>query len=422
MSQATIRDLIASLPVVVVAGENRVNAGRPLCLRPLLGESILSHSLMLARDLVGGPTTVTCAPQPIDEDDVHIARSALARYEDFDGSVDVRISSSPAEIAHDVSSTSDRVVVWSAEVVPRDLRWALPDARVASDEAAVVTLTDAQGSTIAVIGPPAPAVRAFHGDQVEDTQLVRCNDLVVLHWWPDVLDAEERLRQAVLTRLLSEDVCIERPDLVTVGLQSRIDPGATLLGSVSISGASRIGSDAVIEGPSNLRDSQVGKRVHIRSSELDGVVVTDNSSVGPYAVLRPGTVIGQDTRIGSFVEISAARIGDTTDIRHLAYVGDAVVGDRVNVGAGVVVAQFDGVRRYQSRICDGAFIGANSTILGGATVGRRSYVGAGAEVTADVEDGALYLRRAQSSSRSGWVDERERTEVAGQAAETAAGG
>jgi bifunctional UDP-N-acetylglucosamine pyrophosphorylase/glucosamine-1-phosphate N-acetyltransferase len=312
-------------------------------------------------------------------------------------------------------------VIWAAEVVPRGLNWALPDVRVSLRKEDLVALVDAEGTMIAVVGPRDVALGAFQGDRLEDMQKISCNDLVTLEWWHDIQVAEERLRESMLSQLMSEGVYIQRPALVSVGLHCRLEPGAALLGSVTILGRSSIGADTVIEGPSNLRDVKVGRRVHIRSSEMEAVGISDMSSVGPYAVLRPGTEVGQDTRLGSFVEISNAQVGDTTDIRHLAYIGDAAVGDRVNVGAGVVVAQFDGLRRYRSRISDDAFIGANSTIIGGATVGKRSYVGAGAEVTTDVEDGALYLRRAESASRAGWVDRREAAVAERSALESAVG-
>ncbi len=136
-------------------------------------------------------------------------------------------------------------------------------------------------------------------------------------------------------------------------------------------------------------------------SSLEGCEVGRSASVGPHARIRPGTVIGERARVGNFVEIKASHIGNDSRIGHLAYVGDSQVGARVNIGAGTITCNYDGVAKHRTEIGDDAFIGSNSSLIAPIRIGKGAYVGSGSVLTRDVEPGALAISRSEQIERPG---------------------
>lgn len=183
--------------------------------------------------------------------------------------------------------------------------------------------------------------------------------------------------------------------------------GATLIApeTVWFSHDSRLGRDVVVEpnvvfGPGvSVAD---GATVHA-FSHLEGAVVASGASVGPFARLRPGAVVGERARVGNFVEVKKAVLGPGAKANHLSYIGDAEVGAGANIGAGVITCNYDGFLKYRTEIGAGAFIGSNSALVAPVTIGAGAIVGAGSVVTADVEPDALALARARQESRPGWA-------------------
>ena len=172
---------------------------------------------------------------------------------------------------------------------------------------------------------------------------------------------------------------------VEVGQDTTILPGVHLLGDTQIGGDCEIGPNAVI------RDSSVGDATIIGSSTITGSRIGGEASIGPYCHLRPGTVIERDVHLGNYVEVKASRIGEGTRIGHFSYVGDAEIGQAVNVGAGTVTANYDGALKHRTEIGDGAFIGVNSVLIAPVVVGAGASTGAGSVVTHDVPSGAQVL-------------------------------
>ena len=141
-------------------------------------------------------------------------------------------------------------------------------------------------------------------------------------------------------------------------------------------------------------------------------VVTDSTVesgafLGPFAHIRPGSQVGEDAHIGNFVELKKATLGAGSKANHLAYIGDATIGDKVNVGAGTITCNYDGVAKHQTVIHDGSFIGSNSTIVAPVTVGKNAYVAAGSAITDDVPAGALGIGRGRQENKEGWVKKRK---------------
>jgi bifunctional UDP-N-acetylglucosamine pyrophosphorylase/glucosamine-1-phosphate N-acetyltransferase len=173
--------------------------------------------------------------------------------------------------------------------------------------------------------------------------------------------------------------------------------------NVIIEGTVELGSGVTIGANCVLRNARVGDGASIQpNSVVEDADVGPRCSVGPFARLRPGTRMAEGAKIGNFVETKKARIGAHSKISHLSYVGDAVLGEDVNVGAGTITCNYDGVNKFQTTIGDGAFIGSNTALVAPVEVGRNATVGAGSVVTAPVPDGALAVARGKQRNIEGW--------------------
>ena len=158
-----------------------------------------------------------------------------------------------------------------------------------------------------------------------------------------------------------------------------------------------------------MRNTTVGQDSVIEPySVLDGATVGDGCRVGPFARLRPGTVLGDGARVGNFVEIKNSRLGRKAKANHLAYVGDAEVGDGANIGAGVVTCNYDGEAKHRTTIGEGAFIGSDTMLVAPVSVGAHATTGAGSVITRDVPAGALAVERATQRTLPGWAERRSR--------------
>ncbi len=189
---------------------------------------------------------------------------------------------------------------------------------------------------------------------------------------------------------------------VEVGRDSVVHGGATL------AGATVIGPEVTVHAGSWIRDSTIGEGAVIEPySVLDGARIGAGCRVGPFARLRPGTTLDAGARIGNFVEVKNARLGRGAKANHLAYVGDAEVGEGANLGAGVVTCNFDGVAKHRTEIGAGAFVGSDTMLVAPVKVGAHATTGAGSVITRDVPDGALAVERSTQRTLPGW-DRRRR--------------
>lgn len=186
----------------------------------------------------------------------------------------------------------------------------------------------------------------------------------------------------------------------------RIGKGTTIYPCVVLEGDVSIGEDCVIGQNTRIKDSAIGNGTSIQSSVILDSRVGDETTVGPFAYLRPGSNIGNHCKVGDFVEIKNSSMGDGAKASHLTYVGDSDVGERVNLGCGVVFVNYDGSKKYRSVVEDGAFVGCNVNLISPVHVGKNAYVAAGSTITKDVPDGALYVARTRGKSLEGWVEKR----------------
>ena len=215
-------------------------------------------------------------------------------------------------------------------------------------------------------------------------------------------------------QLLDAGVTINRPETcvidpeVEVGADTIIEPFVQLLGRTRVGTGCRIRSFSVIE------NCTLGNGVLIRqSSVLEDSTIADGAQIGPFAHLRPGSEIGEGVHIGNFVEIKKAKLHKGVKAGHLAYLGDAEIGENTNIGAGVITCNYDGVHKHTTRIGKDAFIGSDSTLVAPVTVGEGAYIGAGSCITKEVPAASLSVARAHQVTKEGWAAARRARQSAG---------
>jgi len=197
--------------------------------------------------------------------------------------------------------------------------------------------------------------------------------------------AEKTLRSRICDKHLEEGVTIIDPDNTYIGSEVEIGQDTIIYPFAFIEGETAIGSEVVIKPKCRIVDSQIEDRVQIDSSTIIESQIGSGAIIGPYAYLRPGSEIGQDVKVGDFVEIKKSKIGKQSKVPHLSYIGDAIIGKNSNIGAGTITANYDGKNKSQTIIGDNAFIGSDSTLVAPVKIGDKAITGAGAVVTKDVK-------------------------------------
>jgi bifunctional UDP-N-acetylglucosamine pyrophosphorylase/glucosamine-1-phosphate N-acetyltransferase len=189
---------------------------------------------------------------------------------------------------------------------------------------------------------------------------------------------------------------------VNVGADTTLEPYVQLLGKTTI------GQDCRIRSYSVIQDSTLGDGVLVRNGcILDDATVENAAVLGPYSHLRPGSEIGEAAHLGNFVETKKVRLGKGSKANHLTYLGDAVIGAGVNVGAGVITCNYDGVHKNTTTIGDNVFVGSDSTLIAPLTIANGSYIAAGSCITENVPEDSLALGRSRQVTKPGWVSARK---------------
>jgi bifunctional UDP-N-acetylglucosamine pyrophosphorylase/glucosamine-1-phosphate N-acetyltransferase len=217
------------------------------------------------------------------------------------------------------------------------------------------------------------------------------------------------LNRRIAHALMRAGVAIEDPERVdldegvAVGAETVIEPG------VRLRGKTRIGSGVVVGQGSVLTDARIADGVVIRPyTVVDDATVGRGAIVGPFARLRPGTELAEETHVGNFVETKKTRLGKGSKANHLSYLGDAVIGAGVNVGAGTITCNYDGEKKHVTTLGDGVFVGSDTTLVAPVSVGKGAYIGAGSCITENVPAGALALGRGRQVVKRGWVAKRKK--------------
>ena len=217
------------------------------------------------------------------------------------------------------------------------------------------------------------------------------------------------LRRRKISQLESRAVIVLDPATTWVDLDVRIGRGTVIYPSAVIEGQTRIGAQCRIYPFVHLVDVHLGDRVKVLSSTmLERSRVEDDAQVGPFTHLRPNTVVRSKAKVGNFVEMKNTVFGERSKAGHLSYLGDTIVGKDVNIGAGTITCNYDGVRKSRTVIEEGAFIGSGTELVAPVKIGRRAYVGAGSVITRDVSPEALAVARGRQVERPGWVRRKKR--------------
>jgi bifunctional UDP-N-acetylglucosamine pyrophosphorylase/glucosamine-1-phosphate N-acetyltransferase len=223
----------------------------------------------------------------------------------------------------------------------------------------------------------------------------------------EMMHLDAALRLVTAQRLMAQGVTIFRPETCVLDATVEVAADTVIEPYVQLLGATRIGSECRVRSFSVVQDSTLGEGVLVRNGcILDQADVADGAVLGPYAHLRPESRIGEGAHVGNFCETKKVILGTGSKANHLTYLGDATIGDGVNIGAGVITCNYDGTHKHRTTVGDGAFIGSDSTLVAPVTVGAGAYVAAGSCITDEVPEGALALARSRQILKEGWATSR----------------
>jgi len=214
-------------------------------------------------------------------------------------------------------------------------------------------------------------------------------------------EAAAIIKERINKQLMLSGVSIWDPANTYIGPDVSIEQGTCILPNTIIEGVCKIGADCEIGPNTTIKDTTIGDSCTIINSVLNKAEVHNNVSVGPFAYLRPGAVLMDKVKIGDFVEVKNAVIGKGSKASHLAYIGDAEVGENVNFGCGAITVNYNGASKGKTIIKDNAFIGSNSNLVAPVTVEKGGYIGAGSTVTKTVPEGCLTIARARQENKEG---------------------
>ena len=218
--------------------------------------------------------------------------------------------------------------------------------------------------------------------------------------------AARLLRDRLLAEHLRAGVAVLDPATTWVDVDVVLEPDCTLRPGVQLHRGTVVRRGAVVGPDTTLTACEVGEGASVVRTHAEGAVIGPRATVGPFSFLRPGTVLDEDAKVGAYVEVKASRIGAGSKVPHLAYVGDAVVGERSNLGAGTIVVNYDGRDKHRTTVGDDVRVGSNNSLVAPVTVHDGAYTAAGSTITEDVPAGALGVGRARQRSIEGWVARR----------------
>lgn len=232
-------------------------------------------------------------------------------------------------------------------------------------------------------------------------------------------EAGLRLNALIVRGWQLAGVTIQDPASTWIDLTAKLAPDVTVLPGTQILGATVVETGAIIGPDTTLRDCEIGEGAEVRRSDATLAVVGAAATVGPFAFLRPGTILGADGKIGAFVETKNAKIGTGSKVPHLSYVGDATIGEHSNIGAGSIFANYDGVNKHSSQIGSHVRTGSHGVFVAPITIGDGAYTGAGTVVRKNVPAGALAINVAPQRNMDGWVHANRAGSAADDAAQAA---
>ncbi len=228
-------------------------------------------------------------------------------------------------------------------------------------------------------------------------EIMGINDRVMLS------QAEKALQKRINHFHMKNGVTIIDPDTTFIGPDVEIGIDTTIEPGVRIGGYTTIGEEVLVGQFSEINNSTICSNANIKQSVVNDSVVGENTKVGPFAQLRPGSNLGAGVKVGNFVEVKKADLKDGAKVSHLSYIGDAEIGERTNVGCGSITVNYDGVNKFKTIVGKDAFIGCNTNLIAPVTVGDQSLIAAGSTITDDIPKESLALARARQVNKEGYL-------------------
>lgn len=248
---------------------------------------------------------------------------------------------------------------------------------------------------IEILKTNAQKVSAYLTENIDETYGI--NDRVAL------AEAERIMKRRINEQHLRNGVTIIDPDHTYIAPEVVIEQDVIIYPGTIISGSTHIAQEAKIGPHTEINDCEIGAETIVKQSVVTNSKIGKRVSIGPFTHIRPESTIGNDVRVGNFVEIKKSHLGDDTKASHLSYIGDANLGNNVNVGCGTITVNYDGVNKHMTTIEDDTFIGCNSNLIAPVTIKKNSYVAAGSTITDDVPEDALAVARARQSNKENYA-------------------
>ena len=241
------------------------------------------------------------------------------------------------------------------------------------------------------------------GLPVETVEVADPDEVRGINSQTELAEVKRIVRQTRNEELMAAGVTIEDPATTYVDMDVTVGPDTVIHPGVFLQGRTSVGARCELHAGVRIVDSTIGDDATVRNHcVIQGATLADGAQVGPFAHLRPGAVIGETAKVGNFVEIKKSSLGRGSKANHLAYLGDAAIGEGVNVGAGTITCNYDGKRKHATTVGDRVFIGSGAQLVAPVTLGDDAYVGAGSCVTDDVPAGALAVARGRQVVKEGW--------------------
>ena len=238
--------------------------------------------------------------------------------------------------------------------------------------------------------------------QVDEDSIKGINSMSQLN------EVEDIMQKKLIEDFMEQGVYFQDPASTYIDSEVNISSGTKILANTHLTGKTIIDADCVIGPNAQINDSSIGKNSTVVNSVIDQSIIQENGNIGPFAHIRPGSELGEGVKVGSFAETKMSKIGKGSKVPHLAYVGDAEIGENVNFSAGAITVNYDGKNKHKTDIKDGAFIGSDVMLVAPVTVGEESMIGAGSVITKDVPAKALGIERSNQKNVEGYVDRKKK--------------
>ena len=238
--------------------------------------------------------------------------------------------------------------------------------------------------------------------QVDEDSIKGINSMSQLN------EVEDIMQKKLIEGFMEQGVYFQDPTSTYIDADVTISSGTKVLANTHLTGSTSINENCIIGPNAQINNSSVGKNSKVVNSVVDQSTIHENGNIGPFAHIRPGSELGEGVKVGSFAETKKSKIGKGSKVPHLAYVGDAELGENVNFSAGSITVNYDGKEKHKTDIKDGAFIGSDVMLVAPVTIGEESMIGAGSVITKDVPSKALAIERNNQKNVEGYVDRKNK--------------